>query len=164
LRSYVYSPTPNQPWKFAWDILATNAAVPQQIKDTIANDFTFMAMSVEVREQPDLSGSLKNSYNWRKGYIYIYIYIHIHINPQGFFSTTAGYRPFLSRQVWFRIALRSRDIKTSGAPDMPLPRALLHPLPWNRLQGGPWMQQILLSFGENLLLRGAYSEDVRLHS
>ena len=97
-------------------------------------------------------------------YIHIYIYIHIHINPQGFFSTTAGYRPFLSRQVWFRIALRSRDIKTSGAPDMPLPRALLHPLPWNRLQGGPWMQQILLSFGENLLLRGAYSEDVMLHS
>lgn len=48
LRSYVYSPTPNQPWKFAWDILATNAAVPQQIKDTIANDFTFMAMSVET--------------------------------------------------------------------------------------------------------------------
>eukprot|EP00434_Breviolum_minutum_P040130 symbB.v1.2.035654.t1/scaffold4856.1/size33858/1 len=47
LRNYVYSPTPTEPWKFAWDILATNAAVPQQIKDTIANDFTFMALPVQ---------------------------------------------------------------------------------------------------------------------
>ena len=67
--------------------------------------------------------------------------------------------------------MRSRDIKTpslsifipvSGAPDMPLPRALLHPLPWSRLQGGP-MQQILLQM-EKSATKGAYSEDVMLHS
>ena len=54
--------------------------------------------------------------------------VNIQIHVFFFFSTTAGYRPFLSRQVWLGM-LRI-------LPDMPLPRALLHPLPWNRLQGG----------------------------
>lgn len=48
VRSYVYTPTPTEPWKFAWDALATGSNVPQQFKDTIANDFTFMAMSEQL--------------------------------------------------------------------------------------------------------------------
>lgn len=33
VRSYVYTPTPTEPWKFAWDALATGSNVPQQFKD-----------------------------------------------------------------------------------------------------------------------------------
>ncbi|CAJ1462118.1 unnamed protein product [Effrenium voratum] len=47
-RSYVYSPTPTEPWKFAWDVLASNAGIPADIKDTINNDFTFTALPEEV--------------------------------------------------------------------------------------------------------------------
>ncbi|CAJ1363362.1 unnamed protein product [Effrenium voratum] len=32
-RSYVYSPTPTEPWKFAWDVLASNAGIPADIKE-----------------------------------------------------------------------------------------------------------------------------------
>eukprot|EP00440_Ansanella_granifera_P001698 gb/GFBE01001831.1/.p1 GENE.gb/GFBE01001831.1/~~gb/GFBE01001831.1/.p1 ORF type:complete len:938 (+),score=190.06 gb/GFBE01001831.1/:1-2814(+) len=43
-RSYTYSPTPTVAWKFAWDTLATHASIPSGLKDTIRDQFTFMAL------------------------------------------------------------------------------------------------------------------------
>lgn len=47
-RSYVYSPTPTEPWKFAWDFLATSTNVPADLKATINSNFTFKALSYEA--------------------------------------------------------------------------------------------------------------------
>mmetsp|Transcript_21934 Transcript_21934/g.55849 ORF Transcript_21934/g.55849 Transcript_21934/m.55849 type:complete len:954 (+) Transcript_21934:140-3001(+) len=47
-RSYTYSPTPDLPWKTAWDTLATNNNVPTAIKNTISNQFTFAALNETI--------------------------------------------------------------------------------------------------------------------
>mmetsp|Transcript_73337 Transcript_73337/g.203492 ORF Transcript_73337/g.203492 Transcript_73337/m.203492 type:complete len:952 (-) Transcript_73337:88-2943(-) len=43
-RNYTYSPSPELPWKTAWDTLATNAAVPEDIRQVIESDFMFHAL------------------------------------------------------------------------------------------------------------------------
>jgi len=47
-RTYKYSPSPDLPWKQAWNVLATHANVPADIRNTINNQFTFGALPATV--------------------------------------------------------------------------------------------------------------------
>lgn len=47
-RNYTYTPTPDVPWKKAWDTLATHSSIPTALKSTITGQFTFKALNQTV--------------------------------------------------------------------------------------------------------------------
>jgi hypothetical protein len=47
-RNYAYSPSPDAAWKQAWDVLATNAGSPADIRTTISEKFVFKALPTSL--------------------------------------------------------------------------------------------------------------------
>jgi hypothetical protein len=47
-RTYTYRPSPDAAWKTAWNVLATDATVPADIRNTIDTSFVFKALPTDV--------------------------------------------------------------------------------------------------------------------